>query len=414
MAACRRVSARILSSLAPLAPRQQIRRLSLHEYQSQNLLENHGVPVPSGKVVRTAQDARKAVEELGGKCIISPQILHSLQKNASTTPISVDTPDQGHQTASKILDSRPNGSQRPPVQQIYVSQALEPAEEWSLAMTIDRENYYPVILVSKTKGTEVDSEVTSFPFAISQGITPELLSRVSDHVTRDSPPSQPSTESLAKILNGLFKIFTDKDGTNLEITRLARTATDGSFTCLSTAFTFDDAAAKRQPDLFALRDVSQDVPEEIEAAQYGIVYVRMDGNIGNVVNGAGLAMATNDAIGLYGGRSANFLDAGGQATKETMLKAFGIIMRDERVRTIFVNIYGGKYIVCITDGRMIAESIIGAATELGPIKVPVVVRLQGTNSIEGLKLLDEAKLGIHVEADFGEAAKMAVRFAAGQ
>ncbi|KAK7228220.1 hypothetical protein V2G26_000390 [Clonostachys chloroleuca] len=409
MAACRRVSARLLSSLAPLAPRQQIRRLSLHEYQSQNLLENHGVPVPSGKVVRTAQDARKAVEELGGKCIISPQILHSLQKNASTTPISVDTPDQGHQTASKILDSGPNGSQRPPVQQIYVSQALEPAEEWSLAMTIDRENYYPVILVSKTKGTEVDSEVTSFPFAISQGITPELLSRVSDHVTRDSPPSQPSTESLAKILNGLFKIFTDKDGTNLEITRLARTATDGSFTCLSTAFTFDDAAAKRQPDLFALRDVSQDVPEEIEAAQYGIVYVRMDGNIGNVVNGAGLAMATNDAIGLYGGRSANFLDAGGQATKETMLKAFGIIMRDERVRTIFVNIYGG-----ITDGRMIAESIIGAATELGPIKVPVVVRLQGTNSIEGLKLLDEAKLGIHVEADFGEAAKMAVRFAAGQ
>lgn len=258
----------------------------------------------------------------------------------------MDTPDQGHQTASKILDSGPNGSQRPPVQQIYVSQALEPAEEWSLAMTIDRENYYPVILVSKTKGTEVDSEVTSFPFAISQGITPELLSRVSDHVTRDSPPSQPSTESLAKILNGLFKIFTDKDGTNLEITRLARTATDGSFTCLSTAFTFDDAAAKRQPDLFALRDVSQDVPEEIEAAQYGIVYVRMDGNIGNVVNGAGLAMATNDAIGLYGGRSANFLDAGGQATKETMLKAFGIIMRDERVRTIFVNIYGGKYIVC--------------------------------------------------------------------
>uniref|UniRef100_A0A8H7NC88 ATP-grasp domain-containing protein n=1 Tax=Bionectria ochroleuca TaxID=29856 RepID=A0A8H7NC88_BIOOC len=409
MTACRRVSARLLGFSAPFAPRQQIRRLSLHEYQSQQLLEKYDVPVPSGKVVRTAQDAKKAVEELGGKCIISPQILHSLQKNASSAPISVDTPDQGHQTASTILGSGPNGSQRPPVQQIYVSQALEPTEEWSLAMTIDRENCFPVILVSKTKGTDADSEVMSFPFSISQGITPELLSRVSKHIARDSPPSQASTESLVKILNGLYKIFTDKDGTNLEITRLARTATDGSFTCLSTAFTFDDAAAKRRPDLFALRDVSQDVPEEIEAARYGIVYVRMDGNIGNVVNGAGLAMATNDAIGLYGGKSANFLDAGGQATKQTMLKAFGIIMRDERVTTIFVNIYGG-----ITDGRMIAESIIGAATELGPIKVPVVVRLQGTNSVEGLKLLDEAKLGIHVEANFGEAAKMAVRFATGQ
>ncbi|CAG9953571.1 unnamed protein product [Clonostachys rosea f. rosea IK726] len=411
MTACRRVSARLLGFSAPFAPRQQIRRLSLHEYQSQQLLEKYDVPVPSGKVVRTAQDAKKAVEELGGKCIISPQILHSLQKNASSGPISVDTPDRGHQTATRILDNGPNGSHRPPVQQIYVSQALEPAEEWSLAMTIDRENCFPVVLVSKTKGTDTDSEVMSFPFSISQGITPELLSRVSKHIARDSPPSQASTESLAKILNGLYKIFTDKDGTNLEITRLARTATDGSFTCLSTAFTFDDAAAKRQPDLFALRDVSQDVPEEIEAARYGIVYVRMDGNIGNVVNGAGLAMATNDAIGLYGGKSANFLDAGGQATKQTMLKAFGIIMRDERVTTIFVNIYGGKYIVY---DWMIAESIIGAATELGPIKVPVVVRLQGTNSVEGLKLLDEAKLGIHVEADFGEAAKMAVRFAAGQ
>ncbi|CAH0054669.1 unnamed protein product [Clonostachys solani] len=346
MAVCRRVSARLLGPSAPFAPRQQARWLSLHEYQSQSLLEKYDVPVPSGKIVQTAQDARKVVEELGGKCIISPQILHSLQKNASSPPISVDTPDQGYQTASKILDNGPSGSQRPPVQEIYVSQALEPTEEWSLAMTIDRENYFPVILVSKTKGTDVDSEVTSFPFAISQGITPELLSRVSKHMTGNSPPSQSSTASLARILNGLFKIFTDKDGTNLEITRLARTATDGSFTCLSTAFTFDDAAARRQPELFALRDVSQDVPEEIEAARYGIVYVRMDGNIGNVVNGAGLAMATNDAIGLYGGRSANFLDAGGQATKETMLKAFGIIMRDERVTTIFVNIYGGKYLVC--------------------------------------------------------------------
>ncbi|GKT67883.1 succinyl-CoA synthetase beta chain [Colletotrichum tofieldiae] len=146
--------------------------------------------------------------------------------------------------------------------------------------------------------------------------------------------------------------------------------------------------------------------EEIEAEKYGLVYVKMDGNIGNVVNGAGLAMATNDAIALHGGTSANFLDAGGQATKDTMVKAFDIILRDERVKTVLVNIYGG-----ITRGDMIAESILAAAKELGPLKVPMVVRLQGTNSELGLKILEEANLGLHTEADFGKAAEKAVKLA---
>ncbi|GKT44986.1 succinate--CoA ligase [ADP-forming] subunit beta, mitochondrial [Colletotrichum spaethianum] len=148
------------------------------------------------------------------------------------------------------------------------------------------------------------------------------------------------------------------------------------------------------------------IPEESEAEKYGLVYVKMDGNIGNVVNGAGLAMATNDAIALHGGASANFLDAGGQATKETMVKAFEIILRDERVKTILVNIYGG-----ITRGDMIAESILGAAKELGPLEVPMVVRLQGTNSELGLEILKEANLGLHTEADFGKAAEKAVELA---
>ncbi|KAJ4328885.1 hypothetical protein N0V84_000673 [Fusarium piperis] len=202
----------------------------------------------------------------------------------------------------------------------------------------------------------------------------------------------------------MFEIFSEKEAINLETNLLC--TLDGQLICSDSGFFFDDAAQKRQPDLFALRDSAQEIQEEVEAEKYGLVYVRMDGNIGNVVNGAGLAMATNDAISLYGGSSANFLDAGGQATKETMLQAFGIIMRDERVKAILVNIYGG-----ITRCDMIAESIIAAASELGPLRVPMVVRLQGTNSDAGLKLLSNTDLGIHVEADFGEAARKAVELA---
>jgi succinyl-CoA synthetase beta subunit len=176
--------------------------------------------------------------------------------------------------------------------------------------------------------------------------------------------------------------------------------------CLDTKFVFDDAAERRQKEIFALRDKEHEVRDEIEAKKHCLVYVRLDGNIGNVVNGADLAMATNDAVELYGGKSANFLDAGGQATKETMLGAFKIIMGDRRVKAILVNIYGGEYglslyidhfqgcfiltLLGIIRCDMIAESIIAAAAEIGPLEVPIVVRLQGTNSEAGLKLVSLA------------------------
>ncbi|KAM0262655.1 hypothetical protein ACHAPA_009169 [Fusarium lateritium] len=171
-----------------------------------------------------------------------------------------------------------------------------------------------------------------------------------------------------------------------------------------------------------MRAKEQEVKEEVYAEEHGLVYIKMEGSIGTVVNGAGLASATNDAISLYGGSSANFLDAGGQATKETMLQAFKIIIADQNVKSILVNIFGGEYDalgdstganrqIGITRCDMIAESIIAAAKELGQFRVPVVARLQGTNSEAGLKMLADADLGIHVEADFGEAARKAVQLA---
>uniref|UniRef100_A0A0D2XIN0 ATP-citrate synthase/succinyl-CoA ligase C-terminal domain-containing protein n=1 Tax=Fusarium oxysporum (strain Fo5176) TaxID=660025 RepID=A0A0D2XIN0_FUSOF len=231
-------------------------------------------------------------------------------------------------------------------------------------MAVDRERYRPIIKIRDTKDPQglpnalyerAFQEV--FEFSLSTGITEELLSDIAQsfHLGKDS------RDSLREVIRRLFSIFREKDALNLETDLLF--LKDGKFMCNNSDFFFDDAARERQRKLFFLRDKKQEIPEELRAEKHGLVYVHMDGNIGNVVNGAGLAMATNDAISLYGGSSANFLDAGGQATKETMLQAFKIIMSDMRVKVILVNIYG------------------------------------------------DATLNIHVEADFGKAAQEAVRLA---
>ncbi|KAJ4206104.1 hypothetical protein NW767_003350 [Fusarium falciforme] len=348
----------------------------------------------------------KMRELLGGNVVIKPQVL--LEKSQR---YAVKDKEYGEGIATKILGHRtglhPLDDSIPAVSRLYVEEAVQFDKKWHIAMTVDRENYCPVIRIKdleSSQGSQIQEEQKnpqySFGFSLRNGICDNIIADISKTLQL----SETKTETLRKILQGMFRIFSEKEAINLEI-HLLNTA-DGRLICSDSGFFFDDAAQKRQPDLFALRDSAQEIREEVEAEKYGLVYVRMDGNIGNVVNGAGLAMATNDAISLYGGTSANFLDAGGQATKETMLQAFGIIMRDERVKAILVNIYGG-----ITRCDMIAESIIAAASELGPLRVPMVVRLQGTNSEAGLKLLSETDLGIHVEADFGEAARKAVELA---
>ncbi|PKS12591.1 hypothetical protein jhhlp_000799 [Lomentospora prolificans] len=397
---------------------QQIRPLSLYEYQSRDILCEAGIPVPRGKVAETPAQVRDIVKELGGKCVIKSQILKGGRgKGTFDSGLKggiqiINTPEEGEIIADQMLGHKLKTKETPGdglmVNKLLVAEAIKYDDEWYLAMTIDRENYAPVIILSKNGGVDVETtaketpgNLHSFHFKLSEGIAPELMKNIAASLGI----SQVETSNLKNILDRLYKIFAEKDATLLEINPLVLSA-NGSFTAVDAEFSFDNAAEKRQKDLFALRDFAQEVPEEVEAEQYGLVYVRMDGNIGNVVNGAGLAMATNDAIAYHGGASANFLDAGGQATRETMQKAFEIILRDPRVKTILVNIYGG-----IIRCDMIAESIIGAAKELGPFRVPVVVRLQGTNSAEGLKLLEDANLGLHTEAEFGEAARKAVALA---
>ena len=209
-------------------------------------------------------------------------------------------------------------------------------------MTVDRAKYSPGWILSKQGGTNIEASSKSQPdqlhkfwFKMSDGITADTVA----DVKKKMEFNQHESDNIADILRKLYKIFVEKDAMLLEINPLVRT--NGRFICLDAKFNFDNAAEQRQKDLFALRDKAQELSDELEAEKHGLVYVHLDGNIGNVVNGAGMAMATNDAVELYGGKSANFLNAGGKATAETMSAAFKIILGDPRVKVILVNIYGG-------------------------------------------------------------------------
>jgi succinyl-CoA synthetase beta subunit len=228
------------------------------------------------------------------------------------------------------------------VDRLYVAERVEVKDAYYLAITVNRSTCRPALIVAKHDGSDIEKQDTEslikLPIEYAVGITPEIVFRVSQELGLGSR----SSEKMGDLLEKLYGIFVHKDATFLEVNPLVRDQ-KGEIICFDANFAFDDAAAKRQPELFALRDKTHDDVAEMEAAASGLVYVRLDGNIGNVVNGAGLAMATNDAISYYGGKSANFLDTGGQATAATMVKAFDIILRDPRVDVILVNIYGGNF-----------------------------------------------------------------------
>ncbi|KAK1479822.1 NAD-dependent deacetylase sirtuin-5 [Colletotrichum cuscutae] len=323
--ATRTLTAKLWRLNANLVSKQQLRRLTLHEYQSQNLLKEFGIPVPRGHLARTPAEAAVIATELGGNCSLKAQVLRGgiddgTFDNGSGAGIQlVNNAESAEKAANRMLgyylktdQSVGNGVL---VNKLHVTESLNPERKWYLAITFDRENYCPTIIASKFGGVAIEKiaaqhpdELHTFRFGFTDGITTKLTDKVSNCLGA----SAKETEDLNDILGRLYKIFTTKDAYSLEIKTLA-SSSEGGLTCMDAKFSFDDAAAKRQKTLFAERDTEHEIPEEVEAEKYGLVYVRMDGYIGNVVNGAGLAMATNDAIALHGGASANFLDAAGRS-----------------------------------------------------------------------------------------------------
>jgi succinyl-CoA synthetase beta subunit len=305
--------------------------------------------------------------------------------------------------------TRPEGL---PVNQLYVSEKLAIRNEFYLAITVSREHYAPVLLMCRGGGTDIEElaarepdSVVNVPLQYSSGITDEIVSMACERLSLGAG----RYNEVKDLLTRLYTVFTERDATLLEINPLVEV--DDSATgstrlmCADTKMTIDNAAHKRQPETFKLRDFSQERDIEIEAENHGLVYVQLEGSIGCLVNGAGLAMATNDAVAHFGGKCANFLDGGGQATKETMIKAFELILSDPNVKVILVNIYGG-----IINCDMIAQSVVAAAEHVGD--VPVVVRLQGTNSRQGLDRIASSGLRLFTQPDFEGAVLKAIELAA--
>ncbi|CAG8304158.1 unnamed protein product [Penicillium nalgiovense] len=413
---------------APL--RAQVRQLSLLEHHSHNLLKEFKLPVPRGFLVTTPEQAKQVVSVLSkstpstpdsrtenqhptdGPSMIKAQVLAGgrgkgkFNSDGQSGVRLVESPNEAFRHATNMLGYYLTTAQTPQdglrVDSLYIYKAVSIAQEFYFAMTFDRQRTSPVLLISSAGGTNIEANVDNLHklyFGLSTGITDEIDA----YIQAELGFSDTEMKDIHRILVQMVKLFKEKDATLLELNPLVRSG-EGEFVCLDAKFGFDDMARYRQKELFGLEERSPEQDEEHQLAELGLNYVRLEGNIGNIVNGAGLAMATNDLISLHGGKCANFLDVGGSTTKEALSRAFRILKNDERIRGILINIYGG-----IVRCDMIAEAIVAAAAEMGGFKCPVVVRLQGTNSEKGLKLIEQSELeNLVVEPEFEKAAQRIV------
>ncbi|OQE91119.1 hypothetical protein PENNAL_c0010G06181 [Penicillium nalgiovense] len=405
---------------APL--RAQVRQLSLLEHHSHNLLKEvrhpftqpnsnayttqFKLPVPRGFLVTTPEQAKQVVSVLNGPSMIKAQVLAGGRGKGKFNSDGQSGVRLVESHATNMLGYYLTTAQTPQdglrVDSLYIYKAVSIAQEFYFAMTFDRQRTSPVLLISSAGGTNIEANVDNLHklyFGLSTGITDEIDA----YIQAELGFSDTEMKDIHRILVQMVKLFKEKDATLLELNPLVRSG-EGEFVCLDAKFGFDDMARYRQKELFGLEERSPEQEEEHQLAELGLNYVRLEGNIGNIVNGAGLAMATNDLISLHGGKCANFLDVGGSTTKEALSRAFRILKNDERIRGILINIYGG-----IVRCDMIAEAIVAAAAEMGGFKCPVVVRLQGTNSEKGLKLIEQSELeNLVVEPEFEKAAQRIV------
>ncbi|MDA0364960.1 MAG: ADP-forming succinate--CoA ligase subunit beta [Chloroflexi bacterium] len=382
--------------------------MKLHEYQAKELLARYGVPVPKGRVANTPDEAEAIAKELGSAVVVKAQA-HTGGRGKGGGVKLAATPAEAKQAASEIIGMRlvthQTGPQGLPVASVLVEEQLSIARELYLSVTIDNAAGMPIVIASAAGGMDIEQVAEE---------SPEQIHRQAVHPTTGFMPFQARTLCFATGLDGdltrpatalmtaLVKAFEENDGSLVEINPLAVT-TDGRLLAADAKFSIDDNADFRHQDLMAMRDTSQEDEREVEAHAAGIQnYVKLEGNIGCLVNGAGLAMATMDAIKFEGGQPANFLDIGTANSADAVVGALKIIGSDPDVKAVLVNIFGG---LARTD--IIAEGVVAAIRE-GFVTQPTVVRLAGTNVAEGLRILDESKLDL-VRADgFAEAARKAV------
>jgi succinyl-CoA synthetase beta subunit len=385
--------------------------MKVHEYQAKALLRAWSVPVPSGDVAETPAEARTVAERIKGRVVVKAQV-HAGGRGKGGGIKVAETPADAERVASQILGMRLKTPQTPPegilVRKVLVEEASEVARELYLSVTLDRGRSRHVVMASASGGMEIEEVAARDPEAILREWAHPALG-LGDFQARRLAfglgLAGDQYKQAVALVKSLFALYLAKDCSLAEINPLVVTR-DGRVLALDAKLNFDDSGQFRHQDVVAMRDVHEEDPLDVEASKYGLNYIKLDGNVGCMVNGAGLAMATMDIIKLAGGEPANFLDVGGGASPEQIENAFRILASDKAVRAVFINVFGG-----ILRCDRLAEGVIAAVKKLG-LTLPVVVRMEGTNVELGKRMLAESGLKLVTADDMGEGARKVVELAA--
>ncbi|MDW8799005.1 ADP-forming succinate--CoA ligase subunit beta [Staphylococcus pseudoxylosus] len=383
--------------------------MNIHEYQGKAIFRSMGVAVPEGRVAFTAEEAVEKAKELDSKVyVVKAQIHAGGRGKAGGVKIAKSLSEvetYANELLGKTLVTHQTGPEGKEVKRLYIEEGCDIQKEYYVGFVIDRATDRVTLMASEEGGTEIEEVAAETPEKIFKetidpvvGLAPYQARRIAFNI---NIPKE-SINKAAKFLVSLYNVFIEKDCSIVEINPLVTTG-DGEVLALDAKVNFDDNALFKHKDIQELRDLEEEDPKEIEASKYDLSYIALDGDIGCMVNGAGLAMATMDTINHFGGNPANFLDVGGGATKEKVTEAFKIILGDEQVKGIFVNIFGG-----IMKCDIIAEGIVAAVKEV-ELTLPLVVRLEGTNVEKGKEILKESGLAIEPAATMAEGAQKIVK-----
>jgi succinyl-CoA synthetase beta subunit len=382
--------------------------MNIHEYQAKKILKDFGAAIPNGVVITDLKNFDKEIKKFNTEKLVLKAQIHSGGRGKAGGIKLVNSKTELIKEAKKmfgkVLITHQTGPKGKEVKRLYVEEASEIKKEFYLSCLVDRESS-KIAFISSAKGgvdiekvaSETPDEIVTTKMELGDSIKQEDFNKI----IKPFLLNDDQKKSANNLVQALFKILQEKDASLIEINPLIVTK-DERLICLDAKMNFDDNAIFRRPDIFSLRDLNEENLEEIEASKYGLAYIKLNGSIGCMVNGAGLAMATMDIIKLYDEEPANFLDVGGGASKEKVAAAFKLILSDKNVKGILINIFGG-----IMQCDVLAQGVVDAAKETG-LKVPLVVRLAGTNFKKGKEILDKSNLKILSASDLNDAAKKVV------
>ncbi len=383
--------------------------MNIHEHQAKEILKEYGAPVSNGIVIKSIEELKLQIKKLKTKkFVLKAQIHAGGRGKAGGVKLIKDRSEleeEAKKMMGKILVTHQTGPEGREVKRLYIEEASNISKEFYLSCLIDRDTSKIAFISSTEGGMDIEKVASE---------SPNKIKTIKIDLKKEGPSkneinniisifelNEQQREEFSKIIKSLYKIIIEKDASLIEINPLVVTE-EKKLVCLDAKMTFDDNSIFRRPEIIKLRDLNEEDPTEIEASKYDLAYIKLDGSIGCMVNGAGLAMATMDIIKLYGKEPANFLDVGGGASKEKVAAAFKLILSDKNVKGILINIFGG-----IMRCDVLAQGVIAAAKEIN-LSVPLVVRLAGTNFKEGKKILDESNLKILSASDLNDAAKKIV------